>query len=112
MQTTVDAVFEEASVPLVRAGHAERGTIFHSTGLKARGRFFAFVRDDDLVVKLPEERVAALLAEQTGRPFDAGKGRPMREWIRLRPRDSRTCAAYLGEAYAFIIAGTPRRPKT
>ncbi len=105
---TLGEMFEEASRPLVQAGRAEDGRIFHSPGLETAGRFFAFVRDDDLIVKLPEERVAALLADGRGRPFDAGKGRPMREWVRLRPHDRPSCADYLEEARAFVAADAAR----
>jgi hypothetical protein len=80
------------------------GKIFHSEGLKTNEKYFAFTRRDDLVVKLPEERVAQLIAEGTGWPFDAGKGRPMREWVILRPRDRATCTRHVGEALAFMTS--------
>src|ERR1700693_5051611 len=56
---------------------AELGVIFHSTGLHTSGKFFAFVRKGELVIKLPAPRVAELIAHQAGRPFDAGRQRPM-----------------------------------
>lgn len=98
---TLQELFDEACQPLVRSGGAERGRIFHSQGLKMAGHFFAFVRADELVVKLTHERVAALIDQRVGQAFDAGKGRPMREWVCLRPADSRTCRAYLEEASKF-----------
>ena len=44
----------------------ERGRILQSTGLQRAGTFFAFVRKDDLVVKLPAGRVRELLASGAG----------------------------------------------
>lgn len=78
------------------------GKIFHSEGLKSGGKFFAFNRKDELVVKLAQERVAQLIAEGTGWPFDAGKGRPMREWVVLRSSDLASCTSHVVEALEFM----------
>jgi hypothetical protein len=81
----------------------ERGKIMHSVGLRApTGKFFAFVRGGEmLVVKLPAARVAELISRGEGSVFDAGKGRPMREWVALRPEDEEACAGYVEEARRF-----------
>jgi hypothetical protein len=44
--------------------------------MPVRGRF---------VVKLPAERVTALVEDGHGARFDANKGTPMREWLSLDP---------------------------
>lgn len=104
--TTQEELFERAGDRILADDEAvERGPIFHSTGLSVGGKFFGFVTRGDLVVKLPAERVAELVESGDGSPFDAGKGRPMREWVRLRPADEDACAAYLREARAFV--GSP-----
>jgi hypothetical protein len=97
----VDAIFDQAARGLVGV---ERGRMLASTGLKdtAAGKFFAFVAKGELVVKLRGERVADLITTGEGRPFDAGKGRPMKEWVRLSPADEAACTAYMSEARDFV----------
>jgi hypothetical protein len=63
-----------------RTAEAGRRT-FGSNGLKVRGKLFALFTQGTLVVKLSKERVAALVGEGVGRPFDPGHGRLMKEWL-------------------------------
>jgi hypothetical protein len=100
----VEELFAATSRSLVGRGDGtEQGKIMHSTGLKtAAGKFFAFVSQGELVVKLPAERVRALVESGEGRTFDAGKGRAMKEWVRLAPHDEAACIAYADEARRFV----------
>jgi hypothetical protein len=84
----------------------ERGRIFHDDGLKIGGKVFAFPRHGEVVLKLPATRVQELVASEAGSPFDAGKGRPMREWVTVRPVSEAECAAYLAEARDFLAGLT------
>jgi hypothetical protein len=79
----------------------ELGKIMHSTGLKVGGKIFGFVTRGELVLKLPAARVDELLAKG-GRRFDAGRRRPMREWVCVSPADVDECAGYLREARRFV----------
>jgi hypothetical protein len=106
---SVEEMFDEVADRLVdpHAG-VERGRILHSDGVKTGGRFFAFVAKGDLVVKLPADRVEELIGSGAGRVFDAGKGRPMKEWVRLSPADEAACAAYAIEARDFVAQAKSR----
>jgi hypothetical protein len=99
--TDVEAIFDRAAK---RLRGIERGKMLSASGLRdpAAGKFFAFVAGGQLVVKLPAERVTELIASGQGRVFDAGKGRPMKEWVGLSPGDEAACAAYMREARKFV----------
>jgi hypothetical protein len=64
------------------------------------GSIFAMLSHGALVVELPTARVAELIADGAGGPFDAGKGRPMRQWLTVADDVARTALAR--EALAFV----------
>jgi len=102
-------MFDEVAGRLLSEdAQVEQGRILNAVGLKTAGKFFAFVRKDELVVKLPAERVTEFVGAGTGRPFDAGRGRPMKEWVGLEPADEAACAAYVAEARGFVAAQAKR----
>lgn len=102
-------VFEPASRKMLDQHPGdERGRMLRASGVKTAGRFYAFVTGDDVAVKLPAARVADLIATGVGRPCEPRQGRPMKQWVLLRPTDEPTCAAYLMEAHDFVASLTNR----
>ena len=75
---------------------------FGASALKVGGSIFAMLQDGRLVVKLPAQRVAKLIADGDGEPFGAGKGRPMREWVAVPYADEARWRALAEEALAFV----------
>jgi len=68
--------------PVVAEFEANKGgKKFGSNGLKVNGKLFALFTQGTLVVKLPSERVSALVRARVGTPFDPGRGRLMKEWL-------------------------------
>ena len=96
---------DPALAPVVAAFARDRrvstGRIFVSTGLKVDGKVFAFVRQGTLVLKLPQARVAELIAVGDGAPFDRGRGTPMREWVSIASGHG-DWVALAKEARAFV----------
>jgi hypothetical protein len=74
---------------------------FGRTALRVDGKIFAFLKPHGLVLKLPAERVAALIASKRGLPFTANKAnkRPMKEWVVVKP--SRAWLALARQAREF-----------
>jgi hypothetical protein len=57
------------------------GSGFGRGALRYRGKIFAMLVRDALVLKLPAPRVDELVQAGHGTRFDANKGTPMREWF-------------------------------
>jgi hypothetical protein len=79
-----------------------KGRTFGQAALKVDGKIFAMVSRGNLVVKLPRERVDELVAAGKGAGFDAGKGRPMKEWLAISPAENRSWARLADEARDFV----------
>ncbi|SRR6266487_1208488 len=96
----------------VALGSGKRG--FGADALQVDGRIFAMVSHGRVVLKLPRDRVSSLVASGLGSPFDAGKGRPMQEWVVLEERAHESLLSLAAEARAFVSGrGSPpprRRP--
>jgi hypothetical protein len=75
---------------------------FGAGTLQVGGRIFAMVSQGRLVMKMPRERVAELIAEGSGSPFDAGKGKPMQEWVVLEHPTQGGALSLAQEALAFV----------
>jgi hypothetical protein len=83
--------------------HVAGGKGFGSSGqLKVGGRIFAMLVRGELVLKLPRDRVDALVRSGEGRHFDAGKGKPMREWFVLSPTSTKRWLPLAKEALDFV----------
>jgi hypothetical protein len=77
------------------------GSGFGSNAIKINKSIFAMLVHGRLVVKLPAGRVAELISSGDGLPFDAGKGKPMKEWASLTV-DEDACRDLVAEAMAFV----------
>lgn len=77
------------------------GRKFGSNGLKINGKLFTFASQGGLVVKLPKERVEALVTAGKGEFFNPGHGRLMKEWILIKGTEQEW-VALAKEAYQFV----------
>jgi hypothetical protein len=80
------------------------GSGFGRGSLKYRGKIFAMLVRGSLVVKLPADRVTALVKAGEGEAFDANKGTAMREWFSLAPDSRLGWAPLATEALDFARA--------
>jgi hypothetical protein len=78
------------------------GTIMSGRCLRVGEEFLALVdyKGSGLVVKLPRSRVAALIADGTGKPF-APAGRMLSEWVSVPKADRTLWRRLLREGVVF-----------
>ena len=92
----VDELVGTAGVTPPRGGGG-----FGRSALRYQGKIFAMLVRGRLVVKLPAQRVDALVEAGEGVRFDANKGTPMREWLSLDPDSGRDWLVLAREALDF-----------
>lgn len=88
------------------------GAGFGKAALRAQNKIFAMFVRGRLVVKLPKERVAALVDGGHGMRFDANKGTPMKEWLALDPGSDLAWSALAQEALEFVRGDNRRSTST
>ena len=93
------------------------GSGFGRSALRVENKIFAMLVRGHLVLKLPRQRVDALISAGQGIRFDASKGTPMREWLRLDPESALPWPPLALEALEFArnarcmgVHGRPVRP--
>jgi len=99
----------------IQAAYADDARVTFGTGfgpgagLRVDGHIFAMLVHGGLAVKLPRERVAALIDSGLARPFGMGQKRPMREWAAFPTETSAEWPGIVAEAFAFV-SGASARP--
>jgi hypothetical protein len=109
-QTPGEQRFWVLAAPLLNQPGVTRSTMMGFACLRLDGDFFATFdhRTGDLVVKLDEQRVSALVASAIAEPF-APSGRRFREWASIRLEHRRRWGRLLDEAVelAAVSRSTP-----
>src|SRR2546427_519674 len=94
--------FQEAAGVTLGSG-AKKG--FGASALQVNGKIFALLSDGRLVVKLPRQRVDALVAAGAGERFDPRRdGRLMKEWLVLESTSADEWRSLAREARTFVAA--------
>lgn len=97
-----DTLFKPVVKALLGDPRVAQSRMFGSPGLKIGGKVFAMLVKGKLVVKLPRERVEALVVSGEGEYFDPGHGRLMKEWVAFGARAKSGWISRAKEARDFV----------
>lgn len=100
---TEEKLFQSVAEALETLPGVTRSKMFGSVGLKAEGKVFAMPFKGKLVVKLPKERVKALIQSSEGEHFDPGHGRLMKEWVAMKVSTGPQWLEIAEEARHFVL---------
>ncbi len=88
-------------------GDQPRRKSFGLTELRVRDKIFCMLTRDRLVVKLPRDRVDALIAAGNGERFTLGQAQVMKEWLVVIPQDTALWLALAREALTYVAGTAP-----
>jgi hypothetical protein len=103
-KTSADELYRTLAEHYGVAPGALGGRGFGSNALKAEGKIFAALSNGRLLVKLPVERVKALVEAKLGEPFSTGPGRVKKEWVTVAPSSAEEWARLSEEARDFVLS--------
>ncbi|MEM7334685.1 MAG: hypothetical protein AAF490_21595 [Chloroflexota bacterium] len=97
-------MFWDLANPMLIKGEAEEGTMMGFKCLRVQGKFFATLnhRTNDLIVKLPKDRVLSLIDEGLAAPFSPN-GRVFKEWATITKIDESYWEQILQESRRFVM---------
>jgi YjbR protein len=101
LDAEAQAAFDAIATRLLAEPDTDDHRAFHSPCLRVHRKIFAMLVRGELVVKLPPERCAELVEAREARPFDRGKGTPMRSWVTVDDLRIEAWPALAEEALAF-----------
>lgn len=101
---TPDAAYEAIIDAMLDVPGVNTGKMFNVVGLKTSGKVFAMLVKGRLVVKLPRDRVRALIDSGAAAPVDPGHGRVMKEWAALHFASRDEWRRLADEARIFVDA--------
>lgn len=99
-----EKLFEASVQRLLANPNVIRAKMFGAPTLKVGGKVFACLFKGKLVLKLPKERVAAIVGSGKGEHFDPGMGRLMKEWVSLENPAEQEFEDLVAEALDFVAA--------
>ena len=92
-------------------GQVTRGHMFGCQGLRTGRKFFAIQWEEQLVVKLPAERLEELVGSGDTEPFEPMPGRRMNGWAVLGPSVPQDPGGSRGPRVGGVPAGGAGRAR-
>ena len=102
MADSTDQAWQRIETSELAQPGVSAGTGFgRNAGLRVSAKIFAIRMEEELVVKLPKERVQELVDSGVGRPWGPGQ-RVMKEWVSLSPRAAAQWQVLVEESRKFV----------
>lgn len=103
-EAEAQTLFEPIAKAFLKESGVTEGKMFGTSVLKIKGKVFVFPMKGKLVVKLPRDRVAEIVALKKGVYFDPGHGRISKEWVAVAPSAESEWLNLAREAKAFVVS--------
>lgn len=94
--------FDPIAKSFLKESNIAQKKMFGTTALTNKGKVFAFPWKGNLVVKLPKEQVAEIVASKYGIYFDPGHGRTSKEWVEVYAKVQNQWLDFAREAKKYV----------